>query len=95
MKKILELCLRWRLLVFVGVALVVVVGIRSALRLPIDAVPDVTNVHVIPQTVSFEIAWRAVPVKITAAKTNHWFGALTRACICRDHMPISVVNHRT
>ncbi|HBQ14018.1 MAG TPA: CusA/CzcA family heavy metal efflux RND transporter, partial [Myxococcales bacterium] len=46
MKKILELCLRWRLLVFVGVALVVVMGVRSALRLPIDAVPDVTNVQV-------------------------------------------------
>ncbi|MCA9605580.1 MAG: efflux RND transporter permease subunit [Myxococcales bacterium] len=46
MKKILELCLKWRLLVFVGVALVVVTGVRSAQELPIDAVPDVTNVQV-------------------------------------------------
>ncbi len=46
MKKILELCLKWRLLVFVGVALVVAVGARSALSLPIDAVPDITNVQV-------------------------------------------------
>lgn len=46
MKKILELCLRWRLLVFVGVGLVVTVGVRSALQLPIDAVPDITNVQV-------------------------------------------------
>ncbi len=46
MKKLLELCLKWRLLVFVGVALVVVLGVRSAEQLPIDAVPDITNVQV-------------------------------------------------
>ena len=46
MKRLLELCLRWRPLVFAFVALVVVVGARSALRLPIDAVPDITNVQV-------------------------------------------------
>lgn len=46
MKTILELCLRWRFLVLMGVLLVVAVGVRSALRLPIDAVPDITNVQV-------------------------------------------------
>lgn len=46
MKKLLELCLKWRLLVFVFVALVAAVGFRSALQLPIDAVPDITNVQV-------------------------------------------------
>lgn len=46
MKKLLELCLKWRLLVFAFVALVAAVGFRSALRLPIDAVPDITNVQV-------------------------------------------------
>jgi heavy metal efflux system protein len=46
MKRLLELCLRWRPLVFAFVAMVVVVGARSALRLPIDAVPDITNVQV-------------------------------------------------
>jgi heavy metal efflux system protein len=46
MKKLLELCLRWRLLVLAFVVIVVVVGVRSALRLPIDAVPDITNVQV-------------------------------------------------
>jgi len=45
-KRFVELCLRWRLLVFVGVALVVVIGARSATQLPIDAVPDITNVQV-------------------------------------------------
>lgn len=46
MKKILELCLKWRLLVFAFVALVAALGIRSAKQLPIDAVPDITNVQV-------------------------------------------------
>ncbi len=46
MKKLLELCLRWRLLVFAFAVIVTVVGVRSARKLPIDAVPDVTNVQV-------------------------------------------------
>ena len=39
-------CLQWRLLVLVMVAIVGALGVRSALRLPIDAVPDITNVQV-------------------------------------------------
>jgi cobalt-zinc-cadmium resistance protein CzcA len=46
MKRLLELCLRWPLLVFAFVAIVAAIGVRSALRLPIDAVPDITNVQV-------------------------------------------------
>ncbi len=46
MKKLVELCLRWRFLVMVAVAMVVVAGARSALELPIDAVPDITNTQV-------------------------------------------------
>lgn len=46
MKKLLELCLRWRLLVLVFVSVVATIGVRSALELPIDAVPDITNVQV-------------------------------------------------
>ena len=46
MKKILELCLKWRLLVLAFVVLVAAWGFRSAKELPIDAVPDVTNVQV-------------------------------------------------
>jgi cobalt-zinc-cadmium resistance protein CzcA len=46
MKTLLEVCLRWRLLVLAFVALVATLGVRSALQLPIDAVPDVTNVQV-------------------------------------------------
>jgi cobalt-zinc-cadmium resistance protein CzcA len=46
MGKLLELCLRWRLLVFAFVVIVSAVGVRSAQQLPIDAVPDITNVQV-------------------------------------------------
>ena len=46
MKALLELCMRWRLVVAAAVALVVTFGVRSALSLPIDAVPDVTNLQV-------------------------------------------------
>ncbi len=46
MRALLEFCLRYRPLVLAFVVLVAVIGARSALRLPIDAVPDVTNVQV-------------------------------------------------
>jgi cobalt-zinc-cadmium resistance protein CzcA len=38
--------LRNRAIVLLGTALFVILGIRSAIELPIDAVPDVTNVQV-------------------------------------------------
>lgn len=46
MKHIIEFVLRQRLLVLALVGLLIGVGIWSAIRLPIDAVPDVTNVQV-------------------------------------------------
>ncbi|MCL2011671.1 MAG: CusA/CzcA family heavy metal efflux RND transporter [Cystobacterineae bacterium] len=46
MKKLVETCLKWRLLVFAFVILIAFAGVRSALELPIDAVPDITNVQV-------------------------------------------------
>ncbi len=46
MKKLLEFCLQRRLLVALFVALVALLGVDSARRLPIDAVPDITNVQV-------------------------------------------------
>lgn len=46
MKAIVEYCLKWRLLVFAFVAIITALGVRNALQLPIDAVPDITNVQV-------------------------------------------------
>jgi cobalt-zinc-cadmium resistance protein CzcA len=43
---ILRLALRYRSVVLVLTALLVIVGIRSAILLPVDAVPDITNVQV-------------------------------------------------
>ena len=44
--RIVESSLRNRLLVFLGIILIVVLGAWSFLRIPIDAFPDVTNVQV-------------------------------------------------
>lgn len=46
MGRIVELALRYRLLTVALTALVAVMGARAALALPIDAVPDITNVQV-------------------------------------------------
>lgn len=46
MKAFIEACLERRFLVLVFVLLVTAVGVRSAINLPIDAVPDITNVQV-------------------------------------------------
>lgn len=44
--KILEFALRQRVFVLIGVVSLIIVGVWSAIRLPIDAVPDITNVQV-------------------------------------------------
>ncbi|NCP95769.1 MAG: hypothetical protein GW824_03895, partial [Deltaproteobacteria bacterium] len=46
MHKLIDFSLNHRLLVLAAWLLVVAVGIRSLGQLPIDAVPDVTNVQV-------------------------------------------------
>lgn len=46
MQKLIELCLKWRLLVLAFVVFVAALGVQSAMDLPIDAVPDITNVQV-------------------------------------------------
>src|SRR5881396_3400177 len=44
--KIFEFALRQRVFVVLGTLALIVAGIWSALRLPLDAVPDITNVQV-------------------------------------------------
>ncbi len=46
MQWLVAACLRWRLLVLALVAMVAALGVRAALQLPIDAVPDITNIQV-------------------------------------------------
>jgi cobalt-zinc-cadmium resistance protein CzcA len=48
--KIVELSLRQRALVLLATLVLVAVGVWSALRLPIDAVPDITNPQVLVNT---------------------------------------------
>src|SRR6478752_9043860 len=46
LNRLLELSLRQRTAVLLATVVLVAVGVWSALRLPIDAVPDITNVQV-------------------------------------------------
>src|SRR5690554_389541 len=46
MKSLVEFCIQHRFLVIFGVLLAGVIGVRAAQHLPIDAVPDVTNIQV-------------------------------------------------
>src|SRR3982751_3248117 len=46
LNRLLDLSLRQRAAVLLATTLLLVVGIWSALKLPIDAVPDITNVQV-------------------------------------------------
>jgi cobalt-zinc-cadmium resistance protein CzcA len=46
LNRLLEFSVRQRVFVFLVTLVLVAIGIRSALRLPIDAVPDITNVQV-------------------------------------------------
>ncbi|MGH7447559.1 MAG: efflux RND transporter permease subunit, partial [Longimicrobiales bacterium] len=46
MNKVIAFALKQRVLVLALVGLLIGVGIWSMLRLPIDAIPDVTNVQV-------------------------------------------------
>ena len=46
MQHVIDFCVRHRFLVIFGVLLVGALGVRAARQLPIDAVPDVTNVQV-------------------------------------------------
>jgi len=48
--KTVELSLRQRALVLLAVSVLVAVGVWSALRLPIDSVPDITNPQVLVNT---------------------------------------------
>jgi cobalt-zinc-cadmium resistance protein CzcA len=44
--RIIEFAVRQRTFVLLGTLVLLAVGVWSALRLPIDAVPDITNVQV-------------------------------------------------
>ena len=49
-EKIIEYCARNRFLVFTGVLLLVMGGLYSMQRIPLDAIPDISDVQVIVYT---------------------------------------------
>ena len=46
LNRLLDFSVRQRVFVLLATLVLVGIGVRSALRLPIDAVPDITNVQV-------------------------------------------------
>ncbi|HKQ36831.1 MAG TPA: CusA/CzcA family heavy metal efflux RND transporter [Verrucomicrobiae bacterium] len=63
--RILEASLRQRTFVLLGALVLVVAGVWSALRLPIDAVPDITNVQVQINTMVPALAPEEIEKQIT------------------------------
>jgi cobalt-zinc-cadmium resistance protein CzcA len=63
--RIFEFSLRQRVFVLLGVIGVVVAGVWSVLRLPIDAVPDITNVQVQINTSVAALAAEEIEKQIT------------------------------
>jgi cobalt-zinc-cadmium resistance protein CzcA len=63
--RIFEFSLRQRVFVLLGVIGVVVAGVWSAFRLPIDAVPDITNVQVQINTTVAALAAEEIEKQIT------------------------------
>jgi cobalt-zinc-cadmium resistance protein CzcA len=63
--RIFDFSLRQRVFVLLGIMGVVVAGVWSALRLPIDAVPDITNVQVQINTTIAALAAEEIEKQIT------------------------------
>src|SRR3954466_2316385 len=65
LSKIFEFALRQRVFVLLGVIAVAAAGVWSALRLPMDAVPDITNVQVQINTTAGSLAAEEIEKQIT------------------------------
>src|SRR6476646_3311907 len=63
--RIFDFALRQRMLVLLGVVGLAVAGVLSAVRLPIDAVPDITNVQVQINTTVAALAAEEIEKQIT------------------------------
>ena len=99
---VIHASLRNRAVVLVGTLLFVILGIQAALRLPIDAVPDVTNVQVqvitaapalspieVEQyvTVAVERAMSGIP-KVTQIRSISKYGLSVVTIVFTDETPI-------
>ena len=99
---IIHASLRNRAIVLVGTLLFVLLGVQAALRLPIDAVPDVTNVQVqvitaapalspieVEQyvTVAVERAMSGIP-KVTEIRSISKYGLSVVTIVFTDETPI-------
>jgi len=65
LNRLLEFSLRQRVFILLGMVALAVAGILSAVRLPIDAVPDVTNVQVQINTTIAALAAEEIEKQVT------------------------------
>lgn len=63
--RIIELALRQRVFVLIAALALIAAGVWSALRLPIDAVPDITNVQVVVNTTVSALSPEEVEKQVT------------------------------
>jgi heavy metal efflux system protein len=63
--RIIELALRQRVFVLIAALALIAAGIWSALRLPIDAVPDITNVQVVVNTTVAALSPEEIEKQVT------------------------------
>jgi Cu(I)/Ag(I) efflux system membrane protein CusA/SilA len=78
-KKIIDACLKDRLLVFIGTAIIIAIGIWSLARMPLDAIPDLSDVQVIvfteypgqaPQVVEDQVTYPLTTAMLSVPKTK-------------------------
>ena len=74
LNNILEFSVRQRLLVILGTLALIGIGVWSALRLPIDAVPDITNVQVQVNTSVPALAPEEIEMLVTFPIENEMAG---------------------
>ncbi len=74
LNRILEFAIRQRLFVLIATLVLVAVGIWSATKLPIDAVPDITNIQVQVNTVVPALAPEEIEKLVTFPIENEMAG---------------------
>ena len=70
--RLIELSLRQRALVLLATLVLIAVGVWSALRLPIDAVPDITNPQVLVNTAVPALAPEEIEKLVPCRSKARW-----------------------
>ncbi len=78
-KKIIDICLKDKLLVFIGTGIIIAIGIWSVSKTPLDAIPDLSDVQVIvfteypgqaPQVVEDQVTYPLTTAMLSVPNTK-------------------------